>query len=212
MVQDLSPVATGTLADNHGLVHKAKNQWALHSQLDLEMQPVLSSIVVTTDVNTDAVANNMTMGYQITKFTMSLLDAQYQWAHMTASESHHTTTTTNDPTGITRCQHLGQLDGSLYQCTICDRRFGSLEALERYRRITARHEWCERCKRVFKDMEARLYPSPLDFECCTRQWDKIVTRWYQRSLRHTGHTTFQSDYFSLFDQFSNLSSMPYRCL
>jgi hypothetical protein len=102
---------------------------------------------------------------------------------------------------MTCCQHLGQLDGSLYQCTIYDRRFGSLEALERYRRITARHERYERYKRVFKNMEARLHPSPLDFECCIRQWDKTAMRGYQYSLRYIGYTTFQSDYFNLFNHF-----------
>jgi hypothetical protein len=57
-----------------------------------------------------------------------------------------------------------------------------LEALKRYRRITARHEWYERYKRVFKNMEARLHLSPLDFECYIRQWDKTAMRGYQYGL------------------------------
>lgn len=42
-----------------------------------------------------------------------------------------------------------------YECTLCDRLFGSKTALYAHCRQTTNHEWCERCFRVLATCEAK---------------------------------------------------------
>ena len=46
-------------------------------------------------------------------------------------------------------------NGDGYECILCDRYFGTEEALLAHCRQTSRHPWCERCQRVFPLEESK---------------------------------------------------------
>lgn len=49
---------------------------------------------------------------------------------------------------------LDQFGG--YLCVLCDRLFPTLHAVETHCRMTTRHAWCDRCKRVFRFQADKL--------------------------------------------------------
>lgn len=79
-------------------------------------------------------------------------------------------------------------DGVDYECTICERFFGSETALYAHCRQTSQHLWCERCVRVFvsssaKDAHIRnssshnicwMCPQPQDFRSNETLQDHLV--------------------------------------